>query len=260
MTDSKRTLATKLAEVAAEVAHVGKDGSNSAQNYRFTSAGAVLAKVNPALASRSIATTSEVYIVHQERVETRSGGTQDKVTVKVVTTFIDGEDGSILRSEAMGSGMDSGDKAVMKAQTAAQKYLLKLAFNIDFGDDPEADAKTDKAAVAPSKPVARPGAAPAAPPKQQQVSGTAASYTFKFGNNKNKPIGELDDAAIDWYLVKSEAELNDPEKAKFHAYTRKAIDACRAVLQERHDARMAAGADLPDNGAGGLFGDDEMPV
>lgn len=251
MTDSKRTLATKLAEVAAEVAHVGKDGENAHFKYRFTSAGAVLAKVNPALSSRGVATTSRV------EVESRIG---QLVTVRVITTFTDGDTGEQLVSEALGSGTDSGDKAVMKAQTAAQKYLLKLAFNIDFGDDPEADSKTDKATAPKAAPVARPGAAPAAPPKQQQVSGTAASYTFKFGNNKNKPIGELDDAAIDWYLVKSEAELNDPEKAKFHAYTRKAIDACRAVLQERHDARMAAGADLPDNGAGGLFGDDEMPV
>lgn len=44
----------------------------------------------------------------------------------------------------MGSGQDSGDKAVMKAQTAAIKYAYLLSFAISTGDDPEADQRTDE--------------------------------------------------------------------------------------------------------------------
>lgn len=248
MTDSKRTLATKLAEVAAEVAHVGKDGENAHFKYRFTSAGAVLAKVNPALSSRGVATTSRV------EVESRIG---QLVTVRVITTFTDGDTGEQLVSEALGSGTDSGDKAVMKAQTAAQKYLLKLAFNIDFGDDPEADARTDKATAPKAAPVARPGAAPAAPPKQQQVSGTAASLTFKFGPGKNLPIGEQTLEQLDYYRQYISRQIGDPAKANFATKNKHDLEAIDAVMT---DKLQAAGSDLPSNGADGLFGDDEMPV
>lgn len=244
MTDSKRTLATKLAEVAAEVAHVGKDGENAHFKYRFTSAGAVLAKVNPALSSRGVATTSRV------EVESRIG---QLVTVRVITTFTDGETGEQLVSEALGSGTDSGDKAVMKAQTAAQKYLLKLAFNIDFGDDPEADAKTDKATAPKAAPVARPGAMPAArPPVQQQVGPAASSATFRFGPNKNQPLGELSLEELDWYRQYISRELDNPEKKQFAAKNRKDLDLI--------DGLMSSKLPSDDNGAGGLFGDDEMPV
>lgn len=39
----------------------------------------------------------------------------------------------------LGSGQDSGDKAIMKAQTAAIKYAYLLSFAISTGDDPEND-------------------------------------------------------------------------------------------------------------------------
>jgi len=50
----------------------------------------------------------------------------------------------------MGSGQDSGDKAVMKAQTAAIKYAYLLSFAISTGDDPEADQRTDESSSASS--------------------------------------------------------------------------------------------------------------
>lgn len=225
--EQPKSLFTKLAEVSALVGHVGKDGKNDFHKYRYTSAAAVLAKVNPALAERHIATVPSVEVL----------GVTDKgmTTVRVRLEFVCGDTGERCTVEGLGSGQDSGDKGVMKAQTAAQKYALKLAFNIDFGDDPEADAETDRQAdgrVAGAKAapkVPRPGASTKAPLEP----GEAASYTFRFGRSKGKPIGELPTAEVENYLAYVEKELANPAKSNFKAANERAIEACKAVLASR---------------------------
>lgn len=58
--------------------------------------------------------------------------------------LLDAETGETVTITGLGSGQDSGDKAVMKAQTAAIKYAYLLSMAISTGDDPEADIKTDQ--------------------------------------------------------------------------------------------------------------------
>lgn len=59
--------------------------------------------------------------------------------------LVDAESGESVTITGLGSGQDSGDKAVMKAQTAAIKYAYLLSMAISTGDDPEADGRTDEA-------------------------------------------------------------------------------------------------------------------
>lgn len=62
----------------------------------------------------------------------------------MTVTLVDMESGETFSLVGLGSGQDSGDKAVMKAQTASMKYAYLLSLAISTGDDPEADAQTDE--------------------------------------------------------------------------------------------------------------------
>ena len=150
---SEQTLVQKLADVMAEVGYIQKDATNEFHKYRYASAAAVLSKVNAALSSRGIAVSSTAELVAHDRIE----GAKPKTiaVVKLTLIFNDGTDA--LQIEGLGSGEDTGDKAVMKANTAALKYALANAFLISWGDDPEADPSTDGAQVNEAEAVATDG-------------------------------------------------------------------------------------------------------
>lgn len=238
MTESKtktQSLHAKLAEVAAEVGHIGKDGRNEFHRYSFTSAAAVMAKVNPALSSRGIACAATPEIVEVREVATKSGS-QNMYVVRVSLEFTDGATGQTMTTSGLGSGLDAGDKAIMKAQTAAHKYALKLAFSIDFGDDPEADSKTDRdVGGQPAPKPQRPGttAPKAAPPPD------AASYTFRRGEYAGVPIGTLDSTVVAKLLADTQAQIAAPDfPAKHRGAARAAIEACSSVLEARLGAEL----------------------
>jgi len=137
LTQSK--IALKMAEVALECGYVQKDGKNTYHKYKYASAEAVLKKVNKALGERKIAVSSRASLPYFRVLETD----KNLAVVHLTLTFVDGESGETHVVEGMGSGVDSGDKAVMKATTAAHKYAYATALVMSWGDDPEADPPTD---------------------------------------------------------------------------------------------------------------------
>lgn len=150
-------IAQKLAAAAAACAYVQKDGSNTHFRYRFVSAANILGHVNDALAAAGLAVVG----TSPEVVSSEGAGKDRVVTVRTTVTVADTESDERATFAGMGSGMDTGDKAVMKAQTAALKYAWMGALSISTGDDPEADEETDKrAAQAPKKPDAKAQPAP----------------------------------------------------------------------------------------------------
>jgi hypothetical protein len=132
-----KSVARKLAEVMAEVGYVQKDGTNSFHKYSYATAEAVLKKANQALASRGVAVSSSVELLHYEPGHAVS---------RMSLTFVDSESGESITAQGIGEGSDKGDKSTMKAGTAALKYCLASAFLISWGEDPERDTSTDKRA------------------------------------------------------------------------------------------------------------------
>ena len=124
-------------------------------------------------------------LISLEEVKTAKGAIEHLATVKVNITLIDRDSDESVLITGIGSGQDSGDKAVMKAQTAAIKYAYMLSLSISTGDDPESDARTDEnTSVAPAKKAApiKPAAKPRAvtiPLKQEHAA--AASYCEECG-------------------------------------------------------------------------------
>ena len=155
--EKPQSLASKLAEVAKEVAYVQKDSVNSFQNYKYASAEAVLSKVNEALTSRGIAISSGAELVNYHQ-----GGPKEASNAIVCITlrFVDGGSGEVIAVQGLGQGADKSDKAVMKANTAALKYCYANAFTISWGDDPEVPNDLDKTSAKPKKRIASSKASP----------------------------------------------------------------------------------------------------
>lgn len=137
-------LASKLVQVMKEVSYVEKKGNNDFHHYNYATSADVLLKVNAALTRHAISSVAIPEVLSMVDVITAKGNTEHLATVRMDIMLIDAESGETLTITGLGSGQDSGDKAVMKAQTAAIKYAYLLSMAISTGDDPEADGKTDE--------------------------------------------------------------------------------------------------------------------
>lgn len=144
----KRTFSEKVAACMADVGPVGKDGRNNDQRYDYTSAAAVAAAVQKAMARHGLYVASSTSVIeHRAEYQTKAGTAGTRITMRTTVTIADGS-GAELHADGWGSGQDTQDKAVMKAQTASYKYALSAAFVIGFGDDPEADEEVDSGSKA----------------------------------------------------------------------------------------------------------------
>lgn len=133
-------IASKIAAAARACRYVQKDAANAFHKYRYASAANILEHVNEALFEAGLA----VVETSPEIVSTEGTGKERVVTVRMRLVVADTESDERATFVGLGSGMDAGDKAVMKAETAATKYAWMVAFSISAGDDPEADASTDE--------------------------------------------------------------------------------------------------------------------
>ena len=138
-----KNLAKKMVAVMQECSHVAKNGSNDFHKYKYDTAADVLEMVNESLTKHGIFTTVETNLLEMREVKTAKGNTEILASVETVVTLIDSDSDETATIKGIGSGQDSGDKSVMKAQTAAIKYAFLLSFAISTGDDPEADTHTD---------------------------------------------------------------------------------------------------------------------
>ena len=154
-------LAKKFVEVMRECSYIAKTGSNNFHNYKYATSADVIGKVNAALTKHGIASIVTPSLLSIQDVTTAKGNTERLATVEVCVTLIDSESGESFTIKGLGSGQDSGDKALAKAQTMALKYCYMASLAIATGDDPEADSKTDEAMTYSPNPSVSPKPSPA---------------------------------------------------------------------------------------------------
>lgn len=107
---------------------IAKLDRNKAQGYNFRGIEAAMNELSPILINHGITVTprySELTI--QERAKVDEGKALRFVTLKGAFTFA-ADDGSNVVSECYGEAMDSGDKAVIKAQSVAFRTALFQQF------------------------------------------------------------------------------------------------------------------------------------
>ena len=145
--------ASALSEIQSKIAK--PDLMKVGKNFRCISESAILDVINPVLNSRSIDYNIEV-LEHELQIKEAAGskfGEKKLVFVascKVRLTFTSaGEE--VAFSEALGMGIDDGDKAMGKAYTYAVKYALLKKFRLQYADDP--DAEPSKEIILPEEPI-----------------------------------------------------------------------------------------------------------
>ena len=137
-------IAKKFVEIMRDCSHVAKNGTNDYHKYKYVTAADVLEKVNASLTKHGIASVVTPSLLSMQEITTAKGNVEQLATVEVTVTLIDADSGETLTLKGLGSGQDSGDKSVAKAQTMALKYCYLNSLAIATSDDPEADRHTDE--------------------------------------------------------------------------------------------------------------------
>ena len=133
----------KLSLAMKSCSYIEKTGENTFHGYSYVTSSDVLERVNDALTSVGLITAVTPSLLDLREVQTAKGNIDKHATISVTISIIDIETGESVQISGIGSGQDSGDKAIMKAETAAIKYAYMLSFCIATGDDPEEDNTTD---------------------------------------------------------------------------------------------------------------------
>lgn len=147
MATTKMNIIQKLNEASKKIGPITKDGENKFQRYTFQSEAAVKSAVEAAIREVGIRIIPNYEIVQQYDRESAKGGNNHFVDVKGTFTITDGEDS--IQGTMFGSGQDTAEKAMVKAETTTQKYFYKQLFNITDRDE---DPDTTNSAINAGKP------------------------------------------------------------------------------------------------------------
>ncbi|WP_125764475.1 ERF family protein [Companilactobacillus hulinensis] len=130
-------LISKISIVQKGLEKIEKDGHNKNQNYDYVTEAAVKANLQNKLAEQGISIIPNYEILNIWSAKTGKGTNLNFVSVMGSFEITDGIDS--IHGSMPGVGMDSGDKAIYKAETGAQKNFLMQTFLMTTGDDPEQD-------------------------------------------------------------------------------------------------------------------------
>jgi hypothetical protein len=117
----------KIPAIMAEIPSIGKSRKNEGQHYNFRGIDDVYNLIQPVLAKHGVFMSAEVLDQRHEERTSKSGGAMMYRVATVRYSFV-AEDGSSISTDAIGEGMDSGDKASAKAMSIAQKYAILQMF------------------------------------------------------------------------------------------------------------------------------------
>ena len=99
--------------------------------------------INECLIAQKLITQTEFKIVESKERTSLNGVVWQVVLVSCQLTIIDTESDETVVNVALGSGTDTGDKAVAKAQMMAREYVWMAALSITIGDVPFPEVVTE---------------------------------------------------------------------------------------------------------------------
>jgi ERF superfamily protein len=217
MTDE--TKAAGLAKKVVQLMKIANDACakkshNDAQNYDYVAAEQVLERFTPTCVQLGIATITKCTTTTPWDATKPMGSKQwNYAEVKCVLTLVDEDTGETWEYEAVGAGIDGGDKHLAKAQTQAKREAQKAAMQLRTKErnDPEADEETDRAQRRdPPKPRPAPEPDPVASP----------DFVLWGGDDKGVKVRDLDAKKLAHYRGVSETVLakKDAPEAKKAQY------------------------------------------
>ena len=216
-------LLPKIMEEAGYIQKQGKVEMGGGRGYKFASLEQVLDKVRAAMVRHGVfihasTNTSEpLLVVNPVGSDGKPKATQFHAVSHVSITF--GRHGGLGKIElagpyeGTGSGADTGDKAVMKANSSAMKYALQKAFLISWGDDPEADPSLYEEEKPAKKAPAKAKAADKAPETPAETKstggGVASDLLSRIRSTKTQNDHELLKAEISVLRIKNKAAYTE---------------------------------------------------
>lgn len=136
------TFREKILALYERFQYVQKSGNNAHFKYKFFEESAIKGKFNQACRDLGLIVTRTSL--------TPVGECTGKACVVILRMRIEDSAGSptgeAIELEGIGGGMDSGDKAPMKAEVSAYKYAIANGLSVRTGNDPESDGSTDQTA------------------------------------------------------------------------------------------------------------------
>jgi hypothetical protein len=136
-------------DILSDIEAIAKSRRNDQQGYAFRGIDDFFMAVHPLLKKHRVFVMPHYEVLAEWERQTKHGSVLGFVRLKGTFHFC-ADDGSSVVAEAIGEGMDSGDKATYKAQSGTYKYVLMQAFCVPTGE--AIDAETDS----PERPPARP--------------------------------------------------------------------------------------------------------
>lgn len=146
-------LAKAMLAVMADCPYVLK-ASVSGLNYTIAREADFLRVVRPSMLKHGIAFfVVKAEPVMRESFTTVKGTPMTSTAMKLTCKFVHAESGEEQTVEAIGEGMDSGDKGYPKAHTIALKYCLRQSLLVETGDDPDLERPEEQAPPPPPRPM-----------------------------------------------------------------------------------------------------------
>lgn len=130
--------------------YIQMTGVNKEQGYRFASDEDIMKVVNPAMTEAGLVAVPLEHRTTTTERTTKSGSKM--LVVDLVSDYLVAHvSGQSIVVRAVGSGQDTGDKAVYKAITGSLKYLYRALFALPIGLDAEVATPEDKPAGKPKE-------------------------------------------------------------------------------------------------------------
>lgn len=154
MSESKTTLAAKIAAISKDLGAIKKGGHNKEQKYDFIEYAAVSGKIRELLDKHGVAIVPTVTDYERDQVTSSYGKVGYHYTLKMKFTVINADDQQDrIESEWLGESTDYGDKGVNKAETSGTKYFYMRLFNISEKGDSDNETDSQDNSSEESKPV-----------------------------------------------------------------------------------------------------------
>ena len=197
-----------MINVMRDCGAIGKDKQTQGfASFKFRGIDDVYNALHPVMAKEGVFVVPQVLETTREERTNAKGTVMAYVTIKVLYTFY-ADDGSSVTCTTMGEAMDSGDKALPKAQSIAMKYALFQAFCIPTEEMPDPDATNDVMGARQQAKISNPSAM-----TTQQSKALMSYLTKKHGENRDEYLREL--SSFFGREIKSSRELTKDDVSDF---------------------------------------------
>lgn len=119
-----------------EIGYVQKQKSPNL-NYTYAGEAALIAALRPVMIDHGVYCYVSKIVPTRDTFTTAKGTQMNTTLSHGEVTFVHSKSGTSITVQAIGEGMDTGDKSANKSATGLLKYTLRQTFLIETGDDPD---------------------------------------------------------------------------------------------------------------------------